>query len=71
MLNYQVYYKGQRQDKVVTYWLAQVKDPQHDPTLSEEHTEFRWASKADAIRLSGYVDFIEMLEFFHDQIKTL
>lgn len=71
MLNYQVHYKGQRQDKIVTYWLAEVKNPQHDPILSNEHTEFRWLPKTAAIELSGYKDFQEMVEYFDDQIRTL
>lgn len=71
VLNYQVTYKGRTQDKIVTYWLAEVKNPQQDPKLSEEHTEFRWLPKAAAVELAGYKDFQEMVEYFDDLIRTL
>lgn len=71
VLNYEVYFKGQREDKIVTYWLAEVINPRQDPILSEEHTEFRWLPKKEAVELSGYKDFQEMVEHFDDQIKTL
>ncbi len=71
VLNYQVHYKGLLQDKIVTYWLAEVKNPQQDPILSDEHTEFRWLPKTAAVKLSGYKDFEEMVEYFDQTIKTL
>ncbi|KAG4068582.1 hypothetical protein HA402_004923 [Bradysia odoriphaga] len=70
VLNYGVQYKGQLQDKIVTYWLAELKNPQQDPTLSDEHTEFRWLPKAAAVELSGYKDFEEMVEYFDQTIRT-
>ena len=30
-----------REDKRVTYWLAKMKTPEKDVTLSEEHQDFR------------------------------
>lgn len=71
VLNYRVNYKGQLQDKTVTYWLAELKNPQQDPTLSDEHTEFRWLPKAAAVQLSGYKDFEDMVEYFDQTIKTM
>lgn len=71
MLNYQVSYKGNRQDKIVTYWLAEMKNPQQDPILSKEHTEFRWLPKTAAVELSGYKDFEEMVNYFDAVIKAL
>jgi len=71
ILNYQVYYKGKSQDKIVTYWLAELKNPHQNPILSEEHTEFKWLPKREAVELSGFKDFEEMVEHFDDQIKTL
>lgn len=71
MLNYQVSYKGNTQDKIVTYWLAEMKNPQQDPILSKEHTEFRWLPKTAAVGLSGYKDFEEMVNYFDAVIKAL
>lgn len=67
ILNYKV--KGK--DKTVVYWLAELRDVQMDPTLSDEHTEFRWLNKDDAIKLSGYADFAQMVQHFHDRIDSL
>ena len=67
VLNYKV--KGK--DKTVVYWLAELKDAQKDPTLSEEHTEFRWLPKDEATSLSGYPDFTEMVSYFHGRIANL
>lgn len=67
VLNYKV--KGK--DKTVVYWLAELKDPENDPKLSEEHTEFRWLPKDQATSLSGYPDFTEMVSYFHGRIANL
>lgn len=67
VLNYKV--KGN--DKTVIYWLAELRDLQKDPILSDEHTEFRWLKKDDAISLSGYADFAAMVNHFHDRIVYL
>lgn len=71
VLNYRVNYKGRSQDKIVTYWLAELKNPHQEPILSKEHTEFRWLKKTAAVELSGYKDFEEMVEYFDDLIKSL
>lgn len=70
-LNYVVSYKNKREDKIVVYWLAEVKNPLQDPILSEEHTEFKWLPKKEAIQLSGFKDFEEMVGYFDDIIKSL
>lgn len=64
-------YKVNGNDKVVVYWLAELKDPQKNPQLSDEHTEFIWLPKEDAISKAGYADFAEMVQYFHDNIKNL
>lgn len=67
ILNYKV--KGN--DKTVVYWLAEMRNDQKNPTLSDEHTEFRWLNKDEAISLSGYKNFAEMVQYFHDKIGSL
>lgn len=67
ILNYKV--KGR--DKTVVYWLAEIADAKRDPILSDEHTEFRWLAKEEAIALSGFQDFAAMVNHFHDLIGKL
>lgn len=67
ILNYKV--KGN--DKTVVYWLAELREAEKDPILSQEHTEFKWLGKDDAITLCGYADFAEMVQYFHDRIGNL
>lgn len=64
-------YKVKGNDKTVVYWLAELLDASKDPTLSHEHTEFRWLTKDAAIALSGFRDFADLVEYFHDKIQTL
>lgn len=66
-----LHYKVKGRDKTVIYWLAELRDAKKDPTLSDEHTEFRWVPKDDAINLSGYADFAEMVNHFHTRINSL
>lgn len=58
-------------NKTVVYWLAKLKNSEHNPTLSNEHTEFKWLDKDAAIKLSGFSDFEAMVQHFHDQIPNL
>lgn len=64
-------YKVKGKDKTVIYWLAELRDPLNDPKLSDEHTEFRWLPKDQAISLSGFNDFAEMVNRFYDIILKL
>lgn len=57
--------------KETTYWLAQLKDPNKLPTLSDEHTEFKFLSKQQTIEIAGYSDFAVMMDFFDVEIKKI
>lgn len=61
-------YKVGKYDKIVVYWLAELRNPNQNPILSDEHTEFRWLNKTDAKEISGFKDFSEMIDYFHDKI---
>lgn len=63
-----LHYKVYGNDKSVIYWLAELKDPQNQPKLSHEHTEFRWLTKDNAISLAGFDDFAKMVTELHEQI---
>ncbi|XP_070507107.1 bis(5'-nucleosyl)-tetraphosphatase [asymmetrical] [Chironomus tepperi] len=67
ILNYQVNGKS----KVVIYWLAQLRDATKNPLLSDEHTEFKFLNKTDAILLCGYKDFANMVEELDVEIKKI
>lgn len=58
-------YRVNNFDKSVVYWLAELRDVTKSVTLSEEHEDMKWVPKDDAIDLSGYDDFGEMIEEFH------
>lgn len=57
--------------KETTYWVAQLKDPSKLPTLSHEHTDFKFLKKQEAIDIAGYADFAQMMDFFEVEIKKL
>merc|ERR1712107_507194 len=40
--------------KVVTYFLAKLNNPDIPVTLSEEHTEFKWLTLGDSLRIGGF-----------------
>lgn len=65
-LNYNV--KGK--PKVVVYWLAELISGRV-PTLSDEHTEFKFLTKDEITSVSTYPDFLEMVNHFHSEIKKL
>lgn len=65
-LNYPV--KGK--PKVVVYWLAELISGR-DPTLSDEHTDFKFLSKDDIRSVSTYPEFLNMVDYFHEEIKKL
>lgn len=64
-------YKVKGKDKIVVYWLAELRDATKNPKLSHEHIEFRWLTKDAAIALSGFQDFANMVQHFDERIKNL
>lgn len=40
--------------KVVTYYLAKLNDPESPVKLSEEHTEFKWLTMQEALKIGGF-----------------
>lgn len=57
--------------KETTYWLAELLDPNKMPTLSKEHTEFKFLTKKHAADIAGYSDFTAMLDVFDLEIKKI
>ncbi|XP_050352183.1 bis(5'-nucleosyl)-tetraphosphatase [asymmetrical] [Nymphalis io] len=62
-LNYQV--KGK--PKAVVYWLAKIKDPDQNVTLSHEHQDFKWLPLEQAQEISGFEDMKKLLAEFHEK----
>ncbi|GAB0086234.1 Bis(5'-nucleosyl)-tetraphosphatase [Sergentomyia squamirostris] len=71
-LNYVVKTRGGRPDEVsdkrVTYWLAELRDPEKKPQLSDEHVELKWLQKDEAVALAGFADYAGMMKKFHEII---
>jgi len=65
-LNYNV----KEEPKTVVYWLAELISGK-DPTLSDEHTDFKFLPKDEVKNLSTWPDFLEMVEYFDKEIKKL
>lgn len=63
-------YKVGKNDKIVVYWLAELRNPNQNPVLSDEHIDFRWLNKTDAKEICGFKGFATMIDYFHDQIST-
>lgn len=64
-------YQVKNKHKTVVYWLAQLVNPMKAPILSEEHTDFEWLPLEDAIKLTGFTDFENMIRYFHEEIPKL
>uniref|UniRef100_A0A3B3TAL8 Bis(5'-nucleosyl)-tetraphosphatase [asymmetrical] n=1 Tax=Paramormyrops kingsleyae TaxID=1676925 RepID=A0A3B3TAL8_9TELE len=54
-------YKVKGRDKEVLYWLAELKDPETQVTLSKEHQAFRWAGLEEACDLAKHEEMQEAL----------
>lgn len=65
-LNYVV--KGN--PKIVTYWLAELRNPNKEPKLSDEHENFKWLQKDEVKDIAGYDDFKKMIDYFDEKIHN-
>lgn len=66
-----LHYKVRGENKTVVYWLAELRNAQNQPTLSDEHTAFEWLPAAEACQLSGFNDFRQMVDHFAKIIPTI
>ncbi|XP_059618519.1 bis(5'-nucleosyl)-tetraphosphatase [asymmetrical] [Phlebotomus argentipes] len=67
---HEMHYQVKGNDKRVIYWLAELENPQKEPELSDEHVARKWLPKDEAIALSGFSNFEEMVRKFHDVIVS-
>lgn len=57
-------------DKVVVYWLAELRNPAQEAKLSDEHQDMKWLDCDEAIKIAGYEDFAKMVRAFDAKIKA-
>ncbi|XP_053674918.1 bis(5'-nucleosyl)-tetraphosphatase [asymmetrical] [Anopheles nili] len=63
-------YKVKGHDKVVIYWLAELRNASLEVKLSDEHQDMKWLECDAAIKIAGYDDFAKMVREFDTKIKT-
>lgn len=56
-------------NKISHFWPAELKSMNKIPTLSTEHSEYRWLDKDEAVLLFG-PEFIEMFTQFDKKINA-
>uniref|UniRef100_A0A7R9AV89 Bis(5'-nucleosyl)-tetraphosphatase [asymmetrical] n=1 Tax=Timema shepardi TaxID=629360 RepID=A0A7R9AV89_TIMSH len=56
-----LHYKAHGKPKIVTYWLAELKDPSTPVTLSHEHQAYDWFILDKACEVGGFDDTKELL----------
>jgi len=57
--------------KIVTYWLARLKNPETVVTLSDEHQDLKWLSCEEAVELAGFKDMAEVYRNFQRKVESL
>lgn len=60
--------KGKKKTSV--FWLAKLKNVDKQPELSEEHVDFRWVNKDEAIELCKIPELSDKLNQFDQIIRT-
>ncbi|KAK7068540.1 nudix (nucleoside diphosphate linked moiety X)-type motif 2 [Halocaridina rubra] len=65
----EVKYKVNGEPKTVIYWLAELRDPNSQVVLSEEHQDYRWLPLTEACTLAGFKDMIHILHECNDYLK--
>lgn len=56
--------------KTVVYWLAELTSGR-DPTLSDEHTAFKFLNKSEIPSVATFPEFLNMVDYFDLEIKKL
>ncbi|XP_055683103.1 bis(5'-nucleosyl)-tetraphosphatase [asymmetrical] [Lutzomyia longipalpis] len=67
--SHEMHYPVKGQDKKVVYWLAELVDPHKEPQLSNEHIARKWLPKDEAIALSGFKNFEDMVNKYDEIIR--
>ena len=71
-LQYTVWKKQKQKQKVVTYWLARLTDPQFKVVLSREHQAFKWVDYEEACHLlAEFSDLQDLLGRFQQKLGNM
>uniref|UniRef100_A0A8C2K1S5 Nudix (nucleoside diphosphate linked moiety X)-type motif 2 n=1 Tax=Cyprinus carpio TaxID=7962 RepID=A0A8C2K1S5_CYPCA len=65
-----LYYQVRGKDKEVIYWLAELRDPNTQVILSDEHQDYRWAKLEEACKLAKYQDLQDTLTAAQHYLET-
>ena len=70
-LKYTVWKKKKQRQKVVTYWLARLLEPQLKVVKSREHQDFKWVDFEEACQLlSEFPDLQDLLGKFQQKLEN-
>ena len=64
-------YNVKGRPKKVIYWLSELKDPQTQIILSDEHQAYEWLNLETALSYAKYPDLQELLREADNFLKTL
>ena len=71
-LKYTVCKRQKQRQKVVTYWLARLLDPQFKVVLSCEHQAYEWVEYEEACQLlAEFSDLQDLLEKFQQKLENV
>ncbi|XP_026052348.1 bis(5'-nucleosyl)-tetraphosphatase [asymmetrical] [Carassius auratus] len=65
-----LHYQVRGKDKEVLYWLAELRDPNTQVVLSDEHQDYRWAKLEEACKLAKYQDLQDTLTAAQRYLET-
>lgn len=65
----ELFYNVRGKPKRVVYWLAELKDPNKEITLSEEHQDKKWLGLDEACKYAKYSDTIDLLNYCDEFIR--
>lgn len=63
-------YNVKNKKKTVKYWPAELKNPQTEVHLSDEHQDFKWLDIQDACKLAEFKEMQNTLLYFHKKLTT-
>ncbi|XP_042634690.1 bis(5'-nucleosyl)-tetraphosphatase [asymmetrical]-like [Cyprinus carpio] len=65
-----LHYQVRGKDKEVIYWLAELRYPNTQVILSDEHQDYRWAKLEEACKLAKYQDLQDTLTAAQHYLET-
>ncbi|CAH1965971.1 unnamed protein product [Acanthoscelides obtectus] len=68
-----LHYKAHGKPKTVIYWLAELKNPNTQVTLSDEHQDYKWLELPEACKYAEYKElqdvFVEFEKYINSNLK--